>query len=142
MNTKSLANEIARRHATRDPFCLAENLGFIVIRTPLIGMRGLQQRAKRQTILYVNVDLDEQQQRMVCAHELGHYFMHRGMNRLFMDRGTRMVTNKFEQEANRFAVDFLYEDRDLFECSDWSLPQLSAWMGVAPDLAAYRMSSL
>jgi len=132
MNTKSLANQIASHHATRDPFCLAEDLGFIVIRTPLIGTRGLQQRAKRQTIIYVNADLDEQQQRIVCAHELGHYFLHRGMNRMFMDRGTRMVSNKFEQEANRFAVDFLYEDRDLLDCADWSLSQLSAWMGVPP----------
>lgn len=142
MDTKSLANKIAKQHSTRDPFRVAEDLGFIVIRTPLIGSRGLHQKVKRRTIIYINSDLDEQQQRIVCAHELGHHYMHRGMNRLFMDSGTCMVTNKFENEANRFALDFIYEDMDLLEYLEWPLARVSEWMGVSTSLASYRMRSL
>ena len=88
MDTKALANRVAAQHGTRDPFRIAEELGFIVIRAPLVEMRGLRQYVKRRTIVYVNACLDEPQQRLVCAHELGHHFLHRGLNRLFMDRNT------------------------------------------------------
>ena len=40
---------------------------------------------KRQNIIYINDELDERQQALVCGHEMGHHFMHRGMNRIFMN---------------------------------------------------------
>ena len=67
MDTKALANRVAAQHGTRDPFRIAEELGFIVIRAPLVEMRGLRQYVKRRTIVYVNACLDEPQQRLVCA---------------------------------------------------------------------------
>ena len=54
MDTKALANRVAAQHGTRDPFRIAEELGFIVIRAPLVDMRGLRQYVKRRTIVYVN----------------------------------------------------------------------------------------
>ena len=126
MDTKALANRVAAQHGTRDPFRIAEELGFIVIRAPLVEMRGL----------------DEPQQRLVCAHELGHHFLHRGLNRLFMDRNTCMVANKYENEAHRFAVDLLYDDADLRECAEWSDEQVARWMGVPLPLARYRRSTV
>ena len=67
MDTKALANRVAAQHGTRDPFRIAEELGFIVIRAPLVEMRGLRQYVKRRTIVYVNACLDEPQQRRECA---------------------------------------------------------------------------
>ena len=93
---------------------------------------------KRRTIVYVNASLDEPQQRLVCAHELGHHFLHRGLNRLFMDRNTCMVANKYENEAHRFAVDLLYDDADLRECAEWSDEQVARWMGSPPSGPATR----
>ena len=142
MDTKALANRVAAQHGTRDPFRIAEELGFIVIRAPLVEMRGLRQYVKRRTIVYVNACLDEPQQRLVCAHELGHHFLHRGLNRLFMDRNTCMVANKYENEAHRFAVDLLYDDADLRECAEWSDEQVARWMGVPLPLARYRRSTV
>ena len=95
---------------------------------------------KRQ--VYVNASLDEPQQRLVCAHELGHHFLHRGLNRLFMDRNTCMVANKYENEAHRVAVDLLYDDADLRECAEWSDEQVARWMGVPLPLARYRRSTV
>ena len=57
MDTKALANRVAAQHGTRDPFRIAEELGFIVIRAPLVEMRGLRQYVKRRTIVYVNACL-------------------------------------------------------------------------------------
>lgn len=84
MDTKALANRVAAQHGTRDPFCHCGGAWVIVIRAPLVEMRGRAQYVKRRTIVYVNACLDEPQQRLVCAHELGHHFLHRGLNRLFM----------------------------------------------------------
>ena len=120
LNTKAIADGLARKHGTRDPFRIAREMGFIVIFAPLVEMRGFQQRAKRRRLIYINSDLDEQQQRLVCAHELAHHLIHKGMNRIFMDRNTDIVTQKYENQANRFAAELIYSDYEL-------QPFLSRW---------------
>lgn len=97
---------------------------------------------KRRTIVYVNACLDEPQQRLVCAHELGHHFLHRGLNRLFMDRNTCMVANKYENEAHRFAVDLCMTTPT---CGSAPSGRTSRWrggMGVPLPLARYRRSTV
>lgn len=139
MSTKTIADGLARKHGTRDPFTIADDLGFIVLFVPLVDMRGFQQCAKRRRLIYINAELNEQQQRLVCAHELAHHLLHRGMNRIFMDQNTYMVTQRYENAANRFALELLYSDEDLqiylsrgFDCA-------AAYMGVSYELAEYRM---
>ena len=70
MTIKVLADKIAKRHNTRDPFQIARDLGFIIVYAPLMEVRGFQQRILRRNLIYINSDLDETQQRLVCAHEL------------------------------------------------------------------------
>ena len=53
MDTKALANRVAAQHGTRDPFRIAEELGFIVIRAPLVEMRGLRQYVKRLSLIHI-----------------------------------------------------------------------------------------
>ena len=113
MDSKALAARLSKKYDTRDPFRLADEMGFIVVLAPLVDMRGFQQRVKRQNIIYINDGLDEQQQRLVCGHEMGHHFMHRGMNRIFMNLNTQYVTQKFENEANLFSLELIYTDEDL-----------------------------
>ena len=72
MDSKALAARLSKKYDTRDPFRLADEMGFIVVLAPLVDMRGFQQRVKRQNIIYINDGLDEQQQRLVCGHEMGH----------------------------------------------------------------------
>ena len=104
MDSKALAARLSKKYDTRDPFRLADEMGFIVVFAPLVGMRGFQQRIKRQNIIYINDELDERQQALVCGHEMGHHFMHRGMNRIFMNLNTQFVTQKFENEAHQRPV--------------------------------------
>lgn len=142
MDTKAKANNIAEKYNSRNPFCIADDLGIIVIRTPLIEMRGLRQNAKRRVILYINSSLDERQQKLVCAHELGHHFLHRGINRLFMDRNTCVVTNKYENEAHHFSVDLIFDDCELSEFLELPISVAAEYMGVSNQLAEYRMRSV
>ncbi len=142
MDSKALAVRLSKKYETRDPFRLADEIGFIVIFAPLIDMRGFQQHIKRQNIIYVNDTLDEQQQALVCGHEMGHHFLHRGMNRIFMNRNTQFVTQKFENEANLFSLELIYSDEDLQPFLNRSISDAAAYMGVPAQLAARRMQTV
>lgn len=139
MSTKAIADRLAKKYGTRDPFPIVEELGFIVVFAPLVGMRGFQQNVKRRKLIYINAALDEQQQRLVCAHELAHHLFHRGMNRIFMDQSTHFVTQRYENEANRFAVDLIYCDDELRPYLSMSYECAASYMGVSNELAKYRM---
>lgn len=142
MDIKSVANKLAFKYRTRNPFTLASELGFIVLFVPLVEMRGFRQIAKRRTIICISDDLDDAQRMLVCAHEIGHHFLHGGMNRVFMDRSTRMKTSRYEIEANRFALEFLYADSELHEFFGQTISDVAAFMGVSNRLAEYRMSTV
>jgi len=142
MDTKSFANRLANYHGTRDPVRISQERGYVVIDTPLSGIRGYYQYIQRCHIIYLDNDLSEQDRNWVCAHELGHSLMHKSMNRVFMDTRTHMVTNRYEIEADRFAVDLIYSDDDMREYVDCSLDTIARCLGVSYSLAEYRMGSL
>lgn len=142
MDTKALAQRLVAKYNTRDPFKIAEELGIIVVFAPLAELRGMRQHVKRRTIIYINSDLDEHQQRLVCGHELGHHFLHRGMNRVFMDCGTYMVTGRYEKEAHQFSVDLIFSDYELQDFLEHPITDAAAYMGVPLHIAEYRMHSV
>lgn len=142
MDSKVLAARLSKKYETRDPFRLADEMGFIVVFAPLIDMRGFQQRVKRQNIIYINDALDERQQALVCGHEMGHHFMHRGMNRIFMNLNTQFVTQKFENEANLFSLELIFADEDLQPFLNRSITDAAAFMGVSVQLATWRMETV
>lgn len=86
--------------------------------------------------------MDKQQSRLVCAHELGHWFMHKKLNRLFLDSRTFFVTSRYETEASRFAICLLYSDEDVMEYSECTPEQLAHAVSVSIRLAEYRMQSV
>lgn len=139
MDSKAIADGLARKYNTRNPFTIAKEMEFIVVLAPLIQMRGFQQRAKRRRFIYINSELDEQQQCLVCAHELAHHLLHRGLNRIFMDQSTYAVTQKYENEANLFALELLYSDENLQPYLSRGYDRAAEYMGVPYDLAARRM---
>ena len=142
MNIKALVSKIKRRHGSGDPFKIADELGMVVIFAPLVEVRGMRQNVHRRTVIYVNSELDEKQQSLVCAHELGHHFLHRKLNRLFMDRNTTMVTGKYENEAYQFALELLYSDEELQSFLERAVTDAAQYMGVSIRLAEQRMATV
>lgn len=142
MDTKALAARLSKKHGTRYPFRIAEDLEFIVVFAPLVDMRGFQQRTKRRNIIYINSALDERQQRLVCAHEMGHRFLHSGLNRIFMDHNTQFVTQKFENEAHRFSLELLFTDEELQPFLELPVEYAARYMGVTKQLALWRMNTV
>lgn len=142
MTQKALAEKLVRTYGTRDPFGIAKAMGFIIIKTPLKGILGFYQEARRCRIIYLRADMPEQEQKWVCAHELGHALQHKGLNRIFMDNCTQMVTSRYEKEADQFAIDLLYSDEDLRDLAEYSVATVAQILGVKYELAEYRMNSL
>lgn len=139
MNQKRIAESLVRKCKTRDPFRIAQELGYVVIRVPLKGIRGFYQRLKKRHVIYIDSDLSEQEARFVCAHEIGHVLIHRGYNRIYMDSNTYFPTSRQEIEADRFAVDLLYDDDDLQFFADYPIQLAADYMGVSVELAEYRL---
>lgn len=142
METKCLANSLVQKYGTRDPFKIADALGYTIIYTPLVGVRGFYQYIKRCHIIYVDNSLEDNVAGFVCAHELGHSFLHQGYNRIFMDTRTFMVTSRYETEADHFAADLIYDDYDLQDYLAFPLPTAAACLGLSEPLAAYRLGSV
>lgn len=142
MNCKRMAESLVRKYKTRDPFRIAKDLGFVVVRTPLQGIRGFYQYVKRCYVIYIDAALNDHDARFVCAHEIGHALMHRGLNRIFMDSHTYFQTNRYEIDANRFAVDLLYDDDDLRDLLEHPVQLAADCMGVSTELAAYRLRNI
>ena len=139
MDQKRMADSLVRKHKTHDPFRIAATLGIEVVFLPLSGIRGFFQTMKRRKFIFIDSSLGEHDARFVCAHELGHAFLHRGYNRIFMDNNTYFKINRYEIEADRFAVDLLYDDDDLRDFLELPVQVAADCMGVSVDLAEYRM---
>lgn len=142
MEQKRLADSLVRKYGTRDPLQIAEALGYIVIRTPLTGIRGFCQYIKRCHTIYIDSRLGPRDSTFVCAHELGHILMHRGYNRIFMDKHTFFVTSRYEAEADQFAVDLLFSDADLEEFMEFPVQLTADFMGTSISLAKYRLGNI
>lgn len=113
MKVTTLIERIVRENETRNPFTIARNQGIHILKTELIDIRGFYMRENGIDIIFVSSDLGERSAEYVCAHELGHHYKHRGLNRVFMDRYTYMLPDKYENEADHFAAQLLYGEPPL-----------------------------
>lgn len=137
---KRLADRIARKYRSRDPFEIIQEMNAILIYTHLEGIRGLYQYFQRNHIIYIDDGLPDREQRFVCAHEMGHMLLHRKMNAIFMERHTFLNRNKFEIEANMFAMDLLVSDDILEEYREYTTEQLSRLLGYQEELLKLRIT--
>lgn len=99
---RSIILELIKSYETCDPFRLCQYLGIIVAFVPLVRVKGFYQRYEDNDIVYINRDLGEEEQTLVCAHELGHAILHKDINAVFLET-TNFVVNKYENEADIFA---------------------------------------
>lgn len=139
MDIKRLVNSLVRKHKTRDPFEIIENLNAIVVFHPLQGVRGFYQYFQRNNIIYIDETLSEHEQRLVCAHELGHMLLHKKSNAIFMDSRTQLNTTKYEIEADRFAMDLIMSDEEIEEHLYLTTAQFSRLFGYSKKLIELRM---
>lgn len=134
MDIKKLANSIARQHHSRNPFEIIKGLNVILLFVPLEGVRGFYQYFQRNNIIYIDDSLPLHEQTFVCAHELGHMFLHKKANMIFMDTYTNFNTSKYENEANKFAIELLIPDNFLIENQNYTVEQIARMLGYNEEL--------
>ena len=139
MNIRKKAQYLTRRYKSNNPFEIIENLNVIPVFYPLDGVRGFYQYFQRNNIIYIDERLSDREKMFVCAHELGHMFLHKKANAIFMDTRTQFNTNKYEIEANKFAVELLISDAEIHENEEYTLEQLSRIFGYHEKLIELRL---
>lgn len=143
MNIKKQANKLARFFQSRDPFEIIRGLNVILVYYPLDGVHGFYQFFQRNNIIYLDERLSDQDKRFVLAHELGHMYLHKKANAIFMDTRTQFVTSRYEIEADRFAMELLLSDDMIQEYTEsgYSLEQIARVTGYQQRLIKLRVDN-
>lgn len=140
MDIKARVEKLVRFYRTRDPFEMIRGMNVLLVYYPLEGVRGFYQCFKRNNIIYIDERLSDHERKFVLAHELGHMFLHKKANAIFMDTRTQFSTGKYELEANEFAMDLLVDDATLSEYPDMTVEQLSRMFGYHRKLIELRLN--
>lgn len=139
MNIRQAVEKLVRTHKTRNPFEIIKGMNVILVNYPLDGVRGFYQYFQRNNIIYIDERLSEKEKMFVCAHELGHMLLHKKSNFIFMDTNTHFNTDKYENEADSFAINLLISNEDLREYQGYSIEQLSRLFGYDEELIRLRI---
>ena len=130
MSPREVAIEIADRHNTNNPFEIARERNIRILYVSMKTTFGFYVRYHRMQNIILNDELSDEMQQFVCAHELGHSILHADLNVPKLTRYTMFSRDKFEIQANTFAVELLLPDGFLREYADCSIYQLAASVGV------------
>jgi Zn-dependent peptidase ImmA (M78 family) len=141
MDIKKRADELARRFQTRNPFEIIQGLNVILLFVPLIDTKAFYQYFQRNNIIYIDENLSRKEQIFECAHEMGHMFLHKNANTIFMDSRTMLNTNRYEKEADTFAIDLLISDDILTEYQEYNIERLSRLLEYEKRLIELRLNS-
>lgn len=143
-----VGSSLVRRCGTRDPFKIAQELGIHVLFCEDFGpLKGMYKVVKRNRFIFINRDLSEQMQRIVCAHELGHDQLHRSLAK---DRTIREfmlydMRTKPEYEANIVASEILLDTDEILEYIyhyDYTSEQIARVMETDINLVALKIAHL
>lgn len=139
MDIRKKVDALVRTYQTRNPFEMIKGMNVILVRCPLDGVRGFYQYFQRNNIIYIDESLTETEQMFVCAHEMGHMFLHKKSNAVYMDSRTYLNTNRFENEANLFAMVLLVSDEFLADHKQFTTEQISRMLGYHESLIRLRL---
>lgn len=139
MNISKIISRLTRKYGTRDPFELAACLNIAILYEELGSINGYYNKPLRMKQIHINHDLDRNQQRFTCAHELGHAVLHPNSNTPFLRSSTFLSVGKMEIEANRFAAELLIPDEIILENWQFTTEQLARLTGYSEELIKLRL---
>lgn len=134
MNVHNIVEQTVHKYGTRSPYEMAERMGIIVQKNNLGTIRGYYFKKYRIKQIILHNDLSESDERFVLAHEIGHAVLHEDVNTPFLMGNTLFSKNKFEKEANLFAIELLVPDETIIENPDLTLEQLARMTGYQEEL--------
>lgn len=130
---------LKKKYDTSSPFVIASELGIKIIFEDLGSINGYYNKMLRMKQIHINRNLPEHMKKFTCAHELGHALLHPNANTPFLKNNTLLSVDKFETEANKFAMELLISDDSLSEYSECTIEQLSRIYGYHQKLIELRL---
>lgn len=111
MEIKNKVEKLINNYGTNNPFRLCKYFKISVIFCPLGNIKGYSIKKMRRKVICINSNLNDFDKRLVCAHELGHCLLHQISDINFFLKNTNIIRNSIlEKEANKFAVELLFDD--------------------------------
>lgn len=144
----NIGSSLVKRFGTRDPFQIAKALGIEVLYCEDFGsLKGMYRVIKRNRFIFLNKDLNERMQRIVCAHELGHDQLHRKMAQTNALHEFMLydMTTRPEYEANIVAAGILIDTDELLDYVynyRYSAEQIARAMDTDINLVALKIAHL
>ncbi len=139
---KQKVNSLIIRYKTSNIYELCDYLNINIKRDPLGSTKGYFLNISGEYFITLNTDLEEWEEPVVLAHELGHALLHKDTNICFLKNYTYSNTNKLENEANEFAAHLLITDDALNSFSkgyDYiTIEQMSKHFRVPVELVMYK----
>lgn len=108
MDIKKKVKHLVESYDTNNPFLISKHLGITVQFEPLGKILGFYSKTHRIPVIHINENSSEGQKLFTAAHELAHAIQHPNSNTSFMKANTFFSTDKYEIEANLFAVELLF----------------------------------
>ncbi|MCL1822700.1 MAG: ImmA/IrrE family metallo-endopeptidase [Oscillospiraceae bacterium] len=132
---------------TRNPFKIAKIIGVHVIwRDDFVKLKGLYKVIERNRFIFINSRLDEYEQKLICAHELGHDALHRTLATygILQDMMHCDMKSRPEYEANVFAADILLDDKEIFDLArdGYTEQQIASELCVDVNLLIIKMNEM
>lgn len=143
-----IGGRLVKRYKTRDPFEIAEQLGIEIMFCNDFGpLKGMYRVIKRNRFIFLNNDLPEHMQRIVCAHELGHDQLHRALaqNSPLREFMIYDMKSKPEYEANIVASEILLDSDEVLDYIynyHYTAEQIASAMYTDINLVALKIAHL
>lgn len=144
---KKMADSLVKKAGSRNPFVIAdENSIFIRYINDFKTLKGMYTVIKRCRFIFINANLPEELQRVVCAHEIGHDALHRYMAQMGAISETALfdTKNSYEFEANVFAAELLIDDNMALSMArdGMSVGAIAQSLGLDPNIVEIKFLSL
>ena len=141
----SKVKKIVKQADTRNPFKIADELGVhVMFRNDFVKLKGMYKVISRNRFIFINANLDEFEQRVICAHELGHDALHRELATTMFEITLYDVKNRVEYEANAFAAALLIDDDEVVELMGEGFDEsgIASSLEVSVDLLLIKLGEM
>lgn len=134
---------IYETYDTLNPFEICQCLDIKIIKSSLgKDIKGFFQRTPEgYEAIHINSQLDDNEKKYICAHELGHAILHTDISLGYFIENSLQIKNKYEIQADKFAAELLIgpEINDE-QYRDMNIKQLSSIFCVPEKLIKYKFN--
>ena len=143
-----VADGIVKKYKTRDPFSIIKCTGIILKYSDKYNkLKGYYFNTNRCDFIVVNALLDSDSAKIIAAHELGHYYLHKeeAKNAAIGDSSLFSSSSKREYEANTFCAEVLLADEKVVSAAGrcgGDFYKTASFLRVMPELALFKLNSM